>query len=167
MYTVIVKCIIQFLLCFEVKLHQLSRPAIKMQMEHKRRQRKFLPLKIHASDWPLHTKVGWQLWTIKSSELGLIVAQNSSSWDGHAPNSPLEFNLLAVLPSSNFVDSLWTFLCSEEPEENLQLTPKEIIKNPLSTASGLLFSNKTNASNRLQLFRCVFKFEPLWRWNLS
>ncbi len=78
-------------------------------------------------------------------------------------NCPLEFNLLAVLPSSNFVDSLWTSLSSEEPEENLQLTPKETIKNLLSTASGLLFSNKTNASNRLQLFRCVFKFEPLLR----
>ncbi len=145
MYTVIVKCIIQFLLCFEVKLHQLKRPAIKMQMEHKRRQRKFLPLKIHASDWTLHTKGGWQLWTIKSSELRLIVAQNSSSWDGHAPNSSW-VEPSGSLPSSNFVD----FPMFRRTRGKSQLNPKEIIKNPFSTASGLLFSNKTNASNGLQ-----------------
>ncbi len=105
MYTVIVKCIIQFLLCFEVKLHQLSRPAIKMQMEHKRRQRKFLPLKIHASDWPLHTKVGGSYELSKSSWLGTNRRSKLFFWE-RTPLKPLSW----VEPSGSFTlqVTLWT-----------------------------------------------------------
>ncbi|KAI2646288.1 Protein NLRC3 [Labeo rohita] len=64
------------------------------------------------------------------------------------------------LSSSNFVDSLWIFLSSNELEKTSR-TPKGIHRElPLSTASGLLFSNKANASNLYNYLDARFKLSP-------
>ncbi len=83
-------------------------------------------------------------------------------FETHSPRLiTLESDLLAVLSTINFVDSLGTLQLQKNPMKAFSSLLLNSSRTCVAYRIRTLVSNKANASNRFQLVRCVSKFGPL------